>query len=361
MEANDIPQRKIIHIDMDAFYASIEQLDFPELRGKPVAVGSPSERGVISAASYEARKFGVKSAMSSVVAIKRCPHLIFTPHRFDRYKEISKIIRNIFFEYTNLVEPLSLDEAFLDVTQNKKNIQSATLIAKEIRQKIYETTGLTASAGISINKFVAKIASDENKPNGQKTIKPNQVQEYLDQLNIERFFGIGKKTSEKMFQLGIFKGKDLREKSLEFLMKHFGNSGINYYKLARGIHDTPVISNRKPKSVGAEQTFEKNLSSEIFIEEKLKGIALDVNKRLVKQKTSGKTITLKIKYSDFTIQTRSFSFPYYIQETSLIFDTAKQLLYKQKLNNSVRLIGIQVSNLNINKKKQTYIQLKLDL
>src|SRR5690554_6555048 len=217
--------RKIIHIDMDAFFASVEQLDQPNLRNKPIAVGGSKERGVVSAASYEARKFGVRSAMSSKLAAKRCPDLIFVTPRFQRYREVSQQIRSIFFEYTDLVEPLSLDEAFLDVTVNKKGLKSATLIAQEIRQKIYEKTGLTASAGISINKFLAKIASDYHKPNGQKTINPEEIISFLDALEIKRFFGVGKKTCEKMYQLGIFTGADLRSKSVEFLEEHFGNSG----------------------------------------------------------------------------------------------------------------------------------------
>ncbi len=205
-------QRKIIHVDMDAFYASVEQHDNPELKGKPVAVGGSSQRGVVAAASYEARKFGVKSAMSSVLAKRQCPELIFVKPRFDRYKEISNRIRNIFFEYTDLVEPLSLDEAYLDVTENKKGNPSASLIAKEIRQKIFEKTGLTASAGISINKFIAKVASDYNKPNGQKTVNPEEVEEFLEVLEIRKFYGVGKVTADKMYRLGIFTGKDLKDK-----------------------------------------------------------------------------------------------------------------------------------------------------
>ncbi|HSM64034.1 MAG TPA: DNA polymerase IV, partial [Gillisia sp.] len=266
---NQFPIRKIIHIDMDAFYASVEQLDNPELRNKPVAVGGSSERGVVSAASYEARKFGVKSAMSSVIAKRNCPELIFVKPRFERYKEISSQIRSIFLEYTELVEPLSLDEAYLDVTENKKGIPSATLIAKEIRDKIKEKTGLNASAGISINKFIAKVASDINKPNGQKTVNPEEVIAFLEQLQIRKFYGVGKVTAEKMYRLGIFKGLQLKEKSEEFLTEHFGKSGRYYYNVVRGIHTSEVKSDRIRKSLGAERTFNENIASEIFMLERL--------------------------------------------------------------------------------------------
>ena len=222
----ELLQRKIIHVDMDAFYASVEQLDNPELRGKPVAVGGNSKRGVVSAASYEARKFGVRSAMSSVIALQNCPELIFVNSNFKRYQEVSDQIRKIFYEFTDKVEPLSLDEAYLDVTQNKKGIPSATLIAEEIRKKIKEKTGLNASAGISINKFIAKVASDINKPNGQKTVPPSEVLEFLEQLDIKKFYGVGKVTVKKMYRLGIFTGKDLKLKSEEFLNTHFGKSGV---------------------------------------------------------------------------------------------------------------------------------------
>ncbi len=354
--------RKIIHIDMDAFYASVEQLDFPELKGKPIAVGGGEIRGVVSAASYEARKFGVKSAMSGALAKKNCPELIFVKPRFDRYKEISRIIRSIFLEYTDLVEPLSLDEAFLDVTINKKNAQSATLLASEIRAKIYEKTGLTASAGISVNKFLAKIASDYNKPNGQKTINPDEISDFLDRLDVKRFFGIGKKTADKMYHLGIFTGADLKSKSLEFLEIHFKNSGSHYYQISRGISNSIVVPDRLPKSLGAERTFDNNITSEVFLEDKLRWIAQEVSLRLKKRDVSGKTITLKLKYSDFTLQTRSMSYPYFINDEAILFEEAKKLLYQSGLNNSVRLIGIQVSNLNIYKNKQPmYVQLRLDL
>jgi DNA polymerase-4 len=362
-----IIQRKIIHVDMDAFYASVEQLDNPELKGKPLAVGGSEIRGVVSAASYEARKFGVRSAMSGIQAKRLCPNLIFVSPRFERYKEISKIIRKIFYEYTDLVEPLSLDEAYLDVTKNKKNNTSATLIATEIRTKIFQQTGITASAGISINKFVAKVASDINKPNGQKTVNPDEVEEFLEKLDIKKFYGIGKVTAERMYQLGIFTGFDLKQKSLEYLEKHFSNSGKYYYNICRGIHNSAVKPNRIIKSVGAERTFNNNLSSEIFLEEKIISIAKELEKRLIKYKISGKTITLKLKYSDFTLQTRSKTLPYNISDRNLLIDVAKELLYQEKLKNSVRLLGLSLHNLNNQEyknkeapKKSISVQLQFD-
>lgn len=355
-----ILNRKIIHIDMDAFYASVEQLDFPELKGKPLAVGGNETRGVVSAASYEARKFGVRSAMSGVQAKRLCPELVFVKPRFDRYTAISKQIRNIFYEYTDLVEPLSLDEAYLDVTQNKKGNPSASLLAQEIRNRIFETTGLTASAGISINKFVAKIASDYHKPNGQKTVNPDEVQSFLESLEIRKFYGIGKVTTERMYQLGIFTGKDLKERTLDFLEKHFGKSGTLYYYSVRGIHNSPVKPNRISKSVGAERTFNQNISSEIFMVERLENIAIELERRLQKHKIAGKTVTLKIKYSDFTQQTRSKTLPYFISDKALLLETAQELLYQEKLKDSVRLLGISLTNLNTETKKTVVVQLKFD-
>ncbi|TDN88128.1 DNA polymerase-4 [Salegentibacter sp. 24] len=331
---------------MDAFYASVEQLDNPELRGKAIAVGGSSQRGVVSAASYEARKFGVKSAMSSVIAKRNCPHLIFVKPRFERYREISQSIREIFFEYTDLVEPLSLDEAYLDVTENKKGNPSASLIAKEIREKIKEKTGLNASAGISINKFIAKIASDFNKPNGQKTVNPEEVEQFLETLDIRKFHGVGRVTAEKMYMLGIFTGKDLKKKSQEYLTEKFGKSGAHYYNVVRGIHLSEVKPNRIRKSLGAERTFNENISSEIFMLDRLENIAEEIERRLKKNKVAGKTVTLKIKYSDFTLQTRSKTILFYISSKELILENARELLYQEKMKNSVRLLGISLSNLN---------------
>jgi len=352
--------RKIIHIDMDAFYASVEQMDYPELKGKPLAVGGSEVRGVVAAASYEARKFGVRSALSGVLAKKYCPELIFVRPRFERYKEISNKIRKIFYEYTDLVEPLSLDEAYLDVTQNKKGNPSATLIAQEIRQRILNEVGLTASAGISINKFIAKVASDVNKPNGQKTVNPDEVLPFLEELPIRKFYGVGKVTTEKMYQLGIFTGLDLKNKSEEFLEKHFGKSGNFYYKVVRGIHNSEVKSDRITKSVAAEHTFNENLTSEIFMEDRLQRIAEQLEKRLKKYNIAGKTLTLKIKYSDFSQQTRSKTLPYFISDKALLFETAKELLYQERMKNSVRLLGISLNNLNTEIKKTVVVQLKFD-
>ena len=361
----ELLQRKIIHVDMDAFYASVEQLDNPELRGKPIAVGGTSKRGVVSAASYEARKFGVRSAMSSVIAIQNCPDLIFVKSNFKRYHEVSNQIRKIFYEYTDKVEPLSLDEAYLDVTENKKGNPSASLIAKEIRKKIKEVTGLNASAGISINKFIAKVASDINKPNGQKTVPPNEVIDFLEKLDIKKFFGVGKVTVQKMYRHGIFTGKDLKEKSKEYLDEHFGKSGRFYYQVVRGNHFSEVKISRTRKSLAAERTFSKNISSEIFMIKKLEDIAKEVEKRLKKSKVAGKTVTLKIKYSDFTLQTRSKTLPYYISDKNVMVETVKELLYQSTMKNSVRLLGISLSNLNNDKgkpakEKVVAVQLKFD-
>ncbi|WP_432673340.1 DNA polymerase IV [Flavobacterium sp. SM2513] len=352
--------RKIIHVDMDAFYASVEQMDNPALLGKPVAVGGSEIRGVVAAASYEARKFGVRSAISGVLAKKYCPELIFVRPRFDRYKEISRKVQAIFYDYTDLVEPLSLDEAYLDVTQNKKGNPSASLIAKEIRERIFKEVGLTASAGISVNKFVAKIASDINKPNGQKTVNPDEVLAFLEELPIRKFYGVGKVTTEKMYQLGIFTGLDLRSKELVFLEKHFGKSGGFYYNVVRGVHNSEVKSERITKSVAAEHTFEENLSSEIFMEEKLQLIAEQLEKRLLRNKLAGKTVTLKIKYSDFSQQTRSKTLPYFIANKALLLETAKELLYQERMRESVRLLGISVTGLNTEVKKAVVVQLKFD-
>jgi len=352
---------------MDAFYASVEELDNPELQGKPLAVGGNEIRGVVSAANYEARKYGVRSAMSGYMARKNCPHLTFVKPRFARYKEIFQKIRNIFFEYTDLVEPLSLDEAYLDVTINKKGNPSATLLAKEIRQRILDEVGLKASAGISINKFIAKVASDINKPNGQKTVNPEKVLQFLEDLEIRKFYGVGKVTAEKMYKLGIFTGKELKASPIDFLEEHFGKSGSHYYNVVRGIHNSAVKPDRIPKSVGAERTFSKNLSSEIFMLERLEQIANELERRLKKSKLAGKTITLKIKYSDFTLQTRSKTLAYFVADKSLILEIAKELLYQEKMENSVRLLGISLANLNTEKKKteakedSVSIQLKFDL
>lgn len=354
--------RKIIHVDMDAFYASVEQLDNPALLGKAIAVGGSADRGVVAAASYEARKYGVKSAMSGKLAKRLCPDLIFVKARFERYQEISEQIKHVFYEYTDLVEPLSLDEAYLDVTQNKKGNPSATQLATEIRFRIKEKTGLNASAGISINKFLAKIASDINKPNGQKTISPEEVISFLEQLDVGKFHGVGKVTQQKMYNRGIFTGADLKKYSLEELSTMFGKVGQHYYQVVRGIHLSEVKPNRIRKSLGAERTFAENISSEIFMLQRLEEIASEVERRLKKKQVAGKTITLKIKYSDFSLQTRSKTFPFYISTKSLLLEEAKNLLYQEEVKDSVRLLGISVSSLNTQKKEKPstpiHVQLK---
>jgi len=354
------PFRKIIHVDMDAFYASVAELDNPELRGKAIAVGGSEARGVVSAASYEARKFGVKSAMSSFLAKQKCPHLIFVKSDFERYKELSVKIRAVFYEYTDLVEPLSLDEAYLDVTENKKGNPSANEIAREIRERIYTETGLRASAGISINKFIAKVASDINKPNGQKTIHPEEVLQFLEELPVNKFYGVGKVTASKMYNLGIFKGKDLKKKPLEELVKSFGKSGTHYYNIVRGIHNSAVKPNRIRKSIAAERTFSENLSSEIFMIERLDKIADELEKRMKKTDTKGKTITLKIKYSDFTQQTRSKTKTNFMQTKEEFFPVVKELLYQDKLVNSVRLLGLSFGNLNTEEVVPFWVQLQFE-
>jgi DNA polymerase-4 len=300
-----------------------------------------------------------------VIALQNCPDLIFVKSNFKRYHEVSDQIRKIFYEFTDKVEPLSLDEAYLDVTENKKGNPSASLIAEEIRKKIKEKTGLNASAGISINKFIAKVASDINKPNGQKTVPPSEVIDFLEKLDIKKFFGVGKVTVQKMYRHGIFTGKDLKEKSNEYLDEHFGKSGSFYYNVVRGKHFSEVKTSRTRKSLAAERTFSENISSEIFMIRKLEDIAKEVENRLKKSKVAGKTITLKIKYSDFTLQTRSKTLPYYISDKNVIVETVKELLYQSTMKNSVRLLGISLSNLNTDKgkpakKKVVAVQLKFD-
>jgi len=341
----DKPIRKIIHVDMDAFYASVEQMDNPELMGKPLAVGGNKERGVVAAASYEARRYGVRSAMSSKLAAIKCPNLIFVKPRFERYKEISYQIRSIFFDYTDLVEPLSLDEAFLDVTENKIALSSATLIAKEIRKRIKDEVGLNASAGISYNKFLAKIASDLNKPNGQAVILPSQAEAFLEKLSIEKFFGIGEKTAEKMKRFGIHNGFDLKQYSLQFLTKQFGKSGTHYYNIVRGIHLSEVKPNRIRKSLSAESTFDTDLTDRDSILQAIGKIVEELKNRISRAKVKGRTLTLKIKYNDFTVHTRSKSLDHLISDEK-IHELVLGLLDQAPLSLPVRLFGIGISNFN---------------
>lgn len=350
--------RKIIHVDMDAFYASVEQHDNPSLKGKAIAVGG-QHRGVVAAASYEARKHGVRSAMPSKTAMEKCPHLIFVPPRFPRYKEISAKIREIFHEYTDLVEPLSLDEAYLDVTENKKGMESANEIARDIRRRIFEETGLTASAGISVNKFLAKVASDINKPNGQKTIHPDRIESFLEELPVEKFYGVGKVTANKMFTMGIFKGKDLKKKTLEELTRLFGKSGSYYYHVVRGIHNSEVKPHRIQKSVAVERTFSEDLMDDQQINEKLESLSQELHQRLQKNNILGRSLTLKIKYKDFSLFTRSITQEEYFNSPSQYLETGKKLWELRPFDKPVRLLGLSVSQLNTEEKKQVSVQLKI--
>ncbi len=351
--------RKIIHVDMDAFYASVEQRDNPELRGKPVAVGGSKDRGVVAAASYEARKFGVRSAMASSIAYRKCPDIIFVKPNFEKYKEVSQRIRDIFYEYTDLVEPLSLDEAYLDVTENKKGIETATRIAKEIRQRIYEETQLRASAGISINKFLAKVASDINKPNGQKTIMPDEVIPFLEALPIRKFYGIGEKTAEKMKKLGIHHGRDMKAWDQALLIREFGKSGLHYYNIVRGLQKSRVKPDRIRKSIGAERTFSTDLKTEEEMEEVLERIMEKLQERIEASGARGKTVTLKIKDFDFEQHTRSFSFQHYTNSKQDVFNKALELLHQPFPEKPIRLLGITLSNLET-EEKENYVQLTLD-
>jgi len=338
--------RKIIHIDMDAFFASVEQLDNPELRGKPVAVGGSGERHVVASASYEARKFGVKSAMPSVIAKKICPELIFVKHRFERYIELSEQILGIFREYSHLVEPLSIDEAFLDVTADKKGIGSATLIAKEIKKQIKDKTGLTASAGISVNKFLAKIASDIKKPDGLFVIPPARAEKFIEELPVEKFYGIGRGTAEKMHNLGIHRGSDLKKWDLLSLVRNFGKAGKFYYDIARGIDDRPVGTESDRKSIGTEITYEKDLTTPFAVIAELYKVEKELMERLVQSGTTGRTITLKIKFSDFKQITRSRTLQQYVRDFETLHRHVTGIRKSIQLEGTrIRLLGVSVSNL----------------
>ncbi|BBU60866.1 DNA polymerase IV 2 [Methylosinus sp. C49] len=339
-------QRKIIHIDMDAFYASVEQRDDPRLRGRPVAVGSPRDRGVVAAASYEARAFGVRSAMPSVTALRRCPDLLFVPPRFDVYRDVSRRIRAIFLDYTPLVEPLSLDEAYLDVTENRKKIASATHIAEEIRARIREETRLTASAGVSYNKFLAKLASDQNKPNGLFVIPPDKGAEFVAALPIGKFHGVGPATAKKMNALGIETGLDLRAKPLPFLQRHFGKSGSYFYGIARGVDERPVRPDRIRKSIGAEVTFAHDLFA---LEEAIAALAPIVARVAAHcegARIEGRTVTLKVKYADFQQITRRSTGAAPIASRAALEACALALLRPLfPSEKGVRLLGVTLSSL----------------
>lgn len=339
--------RKVIHIDMDAFYASIEQRDNPELKNKPVAVGGSRKRGVVAAASYEARKYGVRSAMPSVVAKRKCPKIVFVKPRFDVYQKVSLQINEIFHEYTDLVEPLSLDEAFLDVTENKMEIPHATDIAREIKTRIKTATDLTASAGVSFNKFLAKIASDYDKPDGLFVIKPSQAESFIDSLPIRKFFGVGVVTAEKMNKLGISTGKDLRTWSLESLIRNFGKSGIYFYDIVRGKDNRPVNPSRVRKSIGVEYTFDEDIYGINNIIETLERIKKELQDRMNRKQRKGRTLTLKVKFDNFEQITRSKSSENYLSENIIgeyTFSLANEVDYK---NHGVRLLGLTISNLDM--------------
>jgi len=338
---------------MDAFYASVEQMDQPELKGKPIAVGGSRERGVVAAASYEARAYGVHSALASSIAARRCPHLIFVKPRFDRYKEVSGQIMEIFQSFTDLVEPLSLDEAYLDVTYNKKNLKSAIKIAMLIRQEVKEKVGLTASAGISFNKFLAKTASDLDKPDGLSVILPEQAIPFMEQLPIEKFHGIGKVTAKKMNLQMIFKGSDLMKLERSELVRRYGKAGRHYHDILTANDNREVKTDRLRKSIGAENTFSNDLFDEAEVSEALMQIHETLSRRIDKTGRKGRTITLKIKYHDFTVKTRSKSLDHYTNDSTVIWTVVNELLHQPEyLEKEVRLLGITLSQLdNVNKMK----------
>lgn len=341
------PQRKIIHIDMDAFYAAVEQRDNPHLRGKPVVVGGdPGGRGVVATCSYEARRFGIHSAMSCARAYRLCPQAIFIRPRFDAYRAVSAQIRAIFHQYTDLVEPPSLDEAYLDVTVNKPGICSATWVAQQIRRKIQETTGLTASAGVSYNKFLAKLASDVQKPDGLTVVTPEQAQAFIDALPVRRFHGIGRVTEQRMQALGILTGADLKRRSLEELEKHFGRVGAYYYHIARGVDLRPVVPNRLRKSLGKEITLREDSADRGHLLTILGDLAQRVAALLQAKRTSGSTLTLKVKYADFQIVTRSITYGEPIDQAQQMLLLAEELLGKTEAGErAVRLLGLTISGL----------------
>ena len=339
--------RKIIHIDMDAFYASIEQMDHPELRGKPIAVGGSRERGVVAAASYEARRYGVHSALASSIAARRCPNLIFVKPRFDRYKEVSQKIMEIFWEYTDLVEPLSLDEAYLDVTYNKKGLKSAIKIALLIRKEINERVGLTASAGVSFNKFLAKTASDLDKPDGLSVILPEKAIAFMEKLPIEKFHGIGKVTAKRMKDSGIHFGADLMKLNRSELVGNYGKAGKHYYNIITANDHRDVKPNRLRKSIGAENTFSTDIIEEERVMSELLKIHETVINRLQKNGRKGRTITLKIKYFDFQQKTRSKSIEQYTDDSDVIWEMVKSLVNTPAFpEKAIRLLGITISQLD---------------
>lgn len=355
-------QRKIIHVDMDAFYASIEQRDHPEYRGKPIAVGRPEMRGVVAAASYEARRFGVRSAMPSMKALKLCPHLIFTRNRMDVYKAVSAQIHAIFHRYTDLVEPLSLDEAFLDVTENKPGIPLAVDIARRIKKEIRRELHLTASAGVSYNKFLAKIASDYRKPDGLFTIHPSRAEKFIAALPIEAFWGVGHATAERMRALSITNGAQLRARDKDFLVRHFGKTGAIFYNFARGVDDRPVEPSRMRKSVGCEETYRENVTRAEALEQRLPLLAEELAGRLARSGFRGNTLTLKVKFPDFVQKTRCATVPEILTEKEGILPLARTLM--EELDSGDRtflLLGLSVSHPQEEQRQGIWEQLWLEL
>jgi DNA polymerase-4 len=346
MESKPAIIRKIIHVDMDAFYASVEQRDNPELRGRPVAVGGSSKRGVVAAASYEARAFGVRSAMPSVTAQRQCPDLIFVKPRFEAYKAVSKQIRDIFARHTDLIQPLSLDEAYLDVTHDKQDIGSAVKVAKAIRAAIREETGLTASAGVSYNKFIAKLASDQNKPDGMCVILPDQGPEFVASLPVRRFHGVGPRTAEKMAKLGVNSGADLAQKDEAWLAQHFGSWGSYLFWAARGIDHRPVNANAVRKSIGAESTYSDDKISEADLRAALEDIIDIVWDRIVRNQAQGRTLVLKARYADFRTVTRSRTVGQFIADRMAMAQLGHALLDQiLPVEMGVRLLGLTLSGL----------------
>jgi DNA polymerase-4 len=345
MQSDERPLRKIIHVDMDAFYASVEQRDNPELKGKPVAVGG-GHRGVVMAASYEARKFGIRSAMPSVTAKRRCPELIFVKTRFDVYRSVSQQIRAIFLDYTDLVEPLSLDEAYLDVTEDRLGLGSARAIAEDIRRRIREETGLTASAGVSYCKFIAKLASDHRKPDGLCVITPEKGPDFIASLPVARFHGVGPVTARKMERLGILTGADLREWSIPALQAHFESSADWYWRICRGIDEREVRPDRPYKSVSAERTFDEDFRDPDRLAAELERIAGYAWERVKRAEVHGRTVTLKVKYGDFTIVTRSKSFAGPVADQAAFTAAGQALLASlHPLSKGIRLLGLGLHNL----------------
>jgi len=346
---------------MDAFFASVEQRDQPEYKGKPLVVGgSPDRRGVVAAASYEARRFGIHSAMPSRTAIQKCPHLIFVRPRFEVYRQVSDVVRQIFYSFTDLVEPLSLDEAYLDVTQNKRGLPSATLIAREIKAKIFAETNLTASAGISINKFLAKTASAINKPDGLYLIPPENAESFVEQLPIEKFYGIGQATAKKMHEAGVFTGADLKKWTETDLLRKFGKVGSFYFGIVRGQDDRAVEPNRVRKSIGAEESYADDLVDRHQMFNALEEICTCLQKRVEESETSGRTLTLKVKYADYQQVTRSRTFLESLHDRHVIMETAMSLLDSTEAQlKRVRLLGLSLSNLDCEREEEEHVQLTL--